>query len=177
MMYSETTELSFLVATPQLQDELFAHAVILVLSHDTDGAVGLMVNRPTQMPVSELLDDVPVQRKNAWLAGPVEQRLGWCVYYQALHLADEYCVGAGVYVSTSLETIQTLLAQHLDFEIFLGYSGWDAGQLERECAEGSWLWLNTDASFLSTPAQDRWLKAYQLLGVQPNRMASGSAHA
>jgi putative transcriptional regulator len=134
-----------LVATPALGDSHFERSVVLVLDHDEDGALGVVINRPTPVDVAEVL---PVWQPFAtepgvlFHGGPValdsalglalvpdpneEEPLGWRRVVGRLGLVD-------------LDVPPEVLAAEVtDLRIFAGYSGWDAGQLEDELAQGAW---------------------------------------
>lgn len=132
-----------LVATPGLDDPNFARSVVLVLQHDEDGALGVVVNRATTVPVGDVLppwqvlvsepqvlfQGGPVARDSALglaRAGTIDEPIGWRRLDGALGLVD-------------LDTPTELVAEGLgDLRIFAGYAGWKSGQLEDEIDSGSW---------------------------------------
>jgi putative transcriptional regulator len=141
------TELTgrLLVATPMLGDPNFNRSVILVLDHDESGALGVIVNRPTTVPVAEVLpawQQFTTEPGVLFQGGPValdsalglavlpgvgdEEPLGWRRVVDGLGLVD-------------LDVPpQVLVPGMAGLRIFAGYSGWGSGQLEEELAEGAW---------------------------------------
>ncbi|MGN6330446.1 MAG: YqgE/AlgH family protein [Motilibacteraceae bacterium] len=138
-----------LVATPLLGDPTFARSVVVILDHDEDGALGVVVNRPTSVDVAEVL---PVWRPYAtgpgvvFSGGPVAtdaalalaqvpgagEPMGWRRVSGALGLVD-------------LDVPPEVVAAEIGaLRIFAGYAGWAPGQLEAELAEGAWWVLEAE---------------------------------
>lgn len=136
-----------LLATPALVDPSFADSVILVLDAGRDGALGVVLNRPTALPVAEVLGawrDVVAEPEVLFQGGPVETDGALAV---ALRRTDpqepDDVLGLREVVDRlallDLDTPVELVSDELDaLRIFAGYSGWGAGQLEAEIEEGSW---------------------------------------
>jgi putative transcriptional regulator len=130
-----------LVSSPKLVDPNFFHTVVLIVQHNEDGALGLVLNRPLQTSVREMWDEVG--ESDCGVEGVLHQG-GPCEGpLMVLHTDEdraEMVVGGGMYFCTSRERIEKLIdgqAAHTKF--FVGYAGWTAGQLESEMGEGSWL--------------------------------------
>jgi putative transcriptional regulator len=133
-----------LVARSELPDSNFADSVVLVMNNLAPAPVGIIVNRPTPIPVSHLFPELK------WLAqlhdklyfgGPVELESVWFLFRATT--APEHAVQAcdGVYLSASRELLLKLLARDKPMDglrIFIGHSGWAPGQLEAEIAHGDW---------------------------------------
>lgn len=130
-----------LVATEVVQGEIFAKTVILLLHYDDSGAMGLVVNRPTDIEPAELVDDPEAFSRyggTLYWGGPVQMNS-----LRALLLTDTPPKGAEAIVgSVHLVHIdadmQDAAADPADLRYFIGYAGWGAGQLDREMARGSW---------------------------------------
>jgi len=137
-----------LVATPLLVDPNFDRTVVLVLDHDGDGTLGVVVNRPTAVPVREVLADwcdlaepLPV----VFQGGPValDSVLGLAELRSVLRAGDRDPVGwRRVHGDLGLVDLDTppeeLAGQISAFRIYAGYAGWSSGQLERELKQGAW---------------------------------------
>ncbi|RMH02562.1 MAG: YqgE/AlgH family protein [Planctomycetota bacterium] len=130
-----------LVAVPSLVDPNFEEsAVLLCRHHPEEGAVGLILNRPLGLPLRQLLPD-------AAGAGDLDLCWGGPVGLERLHalhgggpdLAESIEVCAGVAFGGTIEDLLRLRTEGRPVRVFLGYSGWEGGQLERELAEGTWL--------------------------------------
>lgn len=176
----------FLIAMPSLLDEYFAHTVSLMCEHNDKGAVGLAINKPTSLPLNEMLDQMGIEHKSmhesppVYWGGPIQPERGFVVHRQpgdwdsSLQLADE------LFITTSRD-ILTSIGQgdgpdH--YLVALGYSGWESGQLESEILLNSWLNTPADLAILfQAPAHARWRAATQLLGVDVTQLAAEAGHA
>lgn len=134
-----------LVAAPNLCDRNFHHTVILLCSYDPDaGAVGLVVNRPTEVEVGKVLPMANGRVEPLWIGGPVDEQSLWAVHRRPdLGSTGEQLMD-GVWFGAESEVIRRLLATNGNdpdgavFRLFAGYSGWGAGQLEDELEQGAW---------------------------------------
>ncbi|MFC5848726.1 YqgE/AlgH family protein [Deinococcus petrolearius] len=171
--------LTFLVASPHLHGGLFGGAVILLLEHDLSGAMGLIVNAPAPQTVSDLLPGAPDQDTPAWLGGPVDPSLGWCLYPEALNMEGEMRLQGGLNVTSSLDVLRAVMASGQRYMLVLGYAGWRAGQLTEEARAGAWVWVEQDTPELlwDVPPEDRWAEALRRLGVRPDAIMPGGAEA
>ena len=134
-----------LVATPALLDPNFAETVVLLLDVSGDGALGVVLNRPTGLPVAEVLHpwaDVVAEPEVLFQGGPVETDGALAVALRRTDDIDDVLGLREVVDRLSLLDLDTpveLVGDEITgLRIFAGYSGWGAGQLEREIEEGSW---------------------------------------
>jgi putative transcriptional regulator len=150
---------NLLIASPALLDPNFAQSVVLMIQHDNNGALGLILNRPTEMTLKEAweqVSDTPCERTDAlYVGGPCEGVLMALHPYQELGQIE---VLPGLYFSTETQHITALLEreeqEHIRF--FVGYSGWEAGQLEREMETGSWQTAPATVDRVFAPVQTIW---------------------
>lgn len=179
MLYAMSGPLTFIVASPHLRGSLFEGTVILLLEHDEKGAMGLIVNAPTPQTVSELVPEAQGQELPAWLGGPVDPSLGWCLYPDSLELDGEIQLVGGLNVTSSLEVLRAVMESGQRYMLVLGYAGWGAGQLTNEAREGTWVWVEQDTPELlwNVPAEDRWAESLRRLGVRPGTIMPGGAQA
>ncbi len=155
-----------LVAVPQLSDENFRHAVVLLLEHTPQGALGLVLNQPSEMPLDDLwrrLANRPSKAQGVLhRGGPVEGAV------VALHTRSEWAnsqVAAGLFLTHQ----KSELAQVFDhgtspLRVFSGCSGWGPGQLERELAEGSWFVCDLDPAGLFDEPDRMWREVVERIG-------------
>ncbi len=160
-----------LVASPRLIDPNFARTVVALLNHDEKGAMGLVINRPSDMPVADHLPEWVVERLVSppvvFYGGPVEQAA-------AIGLRESYQAGGavtpirGVSMMNLSEEEEAARTQGR-VRVFAGYAGWGPGQLEEELEEESWIILPAFAGdvFSSAPAC-LWA---EVLGRQGGRIA------
>ncbi|MEQ1793211.1 MAG: YqgE/AlgH family protein [Nitrospira sp.] len=168
----------FLVATPQLRDPNFRQTVVLLCEHGAEGALGVVVNRPTAMSISEALPQVPIMEGAShvlYAGGPVQTNHVMLLYRvdqlpeNSHHVFDGVCLGGDMGV---VERILTGPMTKDSFRAYLGYSGWGPGQLESEMKTGSWITLPADSAivFEKDPGQ-MWQEILLTLGESYKRYA------
>lgn len=191
-----------LCASPALLDPNFRRSVVLVLEHNDDGALGLVLNNPLPNTVAEVATSLDLQWEGdddatVRLGGPVEPMRGWILHDQAKWDPQAEEVLPGVWLTTSLEPV-TSAGHHAvggpdrDFLFLLGYAGWAKEQLEGEVAAGSWLPVPIDATsgddptprpglgvrptwLLQADPEQMWSEALRSFGVDPGRLARAAA--
>jgi putative transcriptional regulator len=165
----------FLVAATTIDDPRFARSVILMISHDQDGAMGLIVNKPLgEGPLRSLLagfglSDIEAEG-DAQLryGGPVELNRGFVLHSTDYTGASTQVVGSGVAMSTGADILEAVARNDgPDRAIFfLGYAGWGPGQIEREIARDDWLTAPADSALVFSPNPDRtWDKVLEQAGL------------
>jgi putative transcriptional regulator len=175
---AEAFRAALLLSMPQLQDPNFSKTVVLLCDYGPEGAFGLILNRPTEMPASVMVRlDPPVTRGNElplWIGGPVEPDRGW-ILLGAEPASDFKIIRSGLYLSTS----QTLLRDVLETtpapraRIIAGYAGWGPGQLDDELAHSSWLMSDVDLDLVfDTPADAMWETAIRRIGADPSMLTT-----
>jgi putative transcriptional regulator len=166
---------AFLVAMNQLWDPNFRGSVVLMLHHDEQGAVGLVINRVTDLPMASLCETFGLSWRGApemrvdW-GGPVQPELGWMLLGDGTpEVPDVESLIQGIRYTRSNDVLREVAAnppRHL--RMFLGYAGWGPGQLERELAQGAWLVAPASARLVFEERRDRlWDEAVRSLGIEP----------
>jgi putative transcriptional regulator len=171
-----------LVAAPGMQCPFFDHSVVLLVEHNEDGALGFVINRPTETPVTSLLEGLEVEDLAAslpgevWVGGPVAPDTGWVLFDPSTGDSadlDAVILDERLGLSASRALLGRLAAGEgpTRYAVLLGYAGWGPDQLDEEIAEGSWIPVDLDAAlvFDLEPAQ-RWLAALGTLGIDPARV-------
>lgn len=158
----------FLVASPRLRDPNFVKTVVLLVQHGEQGALGVVLNRPSGLTVREATDQLPDVPDGPdtplHVGGPCPGPL------VALHADPETAeieVCDGLYFSAEKSKVERLLRDgNAKTRFFAGYSGWGAGQLEGEMEEGSWLLVPATREVVFDPGSDPWgrLNTYATLG-------------
>ena len=130
-----------LVAMPTLSDPNFLQAVVLLCNYGPDGALGVILNRPTEITVSALTHDFPrlSSSERIFEGGPVAKN-GMLVLCRGLESDGEASIVDDIFLAKDLESLQEADATHSysDMRCYLGYAGWIPGQLESEVQVGSW---------------------------------------
>ena len=135
---------SFLVAAPTLGDAHFMRAVVYLIEHNESGSMGLIVNRPLDMPLSAIWDGVPAGLAGALVAaegGPVERERG-LLLHGLPDLPGCQRIGDGLAIGGELAALADRFVNGADRagpRLFLGHSGWGSGQLDFELEQGAWL--------------------------------------
>lgn len=156
----------FLVASPHMEDPNFARAVVLMIQHGTDGALGLVLNRSIDKTVQELwqeIDEPPCEnRQRIHLGGPVSGPL------MALHTVrklGEWEVVPGVFFSAEREHLESLVRRSdAQFRLFVGHSGWGEGQLEGELEQGAWLTTPASLKYVFLDEEQLWPQVTRQIG-------------
>jgi len=177
----------FLVAMPGLQDSNFNQTVTLLCEHNDQGALGLIINRPTDLKLADMLDHMKLSHPAlapdshiVYWGGPVQQERGFVVHPGPDAWESTLQVGDDLYITTSRDVLSAIGRGEgpQRFFVALGYAGWAAGQLEHEILDNSW--LNTPVAqpiLFDLPAASRWQAAARLLGVDVTQLAGDAGHA
>lgn len=177
----------FLIAMPNVDEPDFKHTVTYICEHNESGALGLVINRPLEINVSDVLDqmDIPTQDDKlktlpVMFGGPNNPERGFVIHRPYGDWRYSYETDQGIAVTASKDILQAI-AQHrgpLDIMITLGYVRWAAGQLEQELARNLWLTSPAEPSIIfETPYQERWHKAASLMGIDIFSLIGYAGHA
>jgi len=179
----------FLVAMPALLDQHFFHSVVYVCQHNDDGAMGLVINKPTDINIKELLDHVQIAYPQDDLdlltqpvlsGGPLQQERGFILHRVSGSWQSSMDVTEELALTTSRDILEAM-AENVapeEFLVTLGYASWEAGQLEQEMMNNHWISLPATLEILfRTPIHMRWQAAAQLLGVDMFKISGEAGHA
>lgn len=180
----------FLLSMPQLTGSYFGQSLILLCEHTADGALGVVINKPTTVPLADMLGEleIPVpdaQQPDAPSAqkvlegGPVAQDRGFVLHKHRLQESDCLELAPALYLSGATAALSELVSapEKHDFLVMLGYAGWGAGQLEEELKDNSWLTVEAASSVVfDTPLSARLTAAAAQLGID-YRLLADAGHA
>ena len=177
-----------LIAMPSLADPNFSQTVTLVCEHSDRGALGIVLNRPLDMRLGEVLDQLALPNNDPLLAdlavlrgGPVQPDRGFVLHRPTRKAWDSTLEVSGtLHVTTSRDILEAMATGDEPGEatMALGYAGWEAGQLEDELLQNSWLTAPCDDSIVfDVPFEQRWQAAARLLGVDLARISHVSGRA
>ncbi len=183
----------FLLAMPGMLDDNFAGSVVYLLEHTDKGAMGLVINRPTDIVLSTLFEKIelkleiaPLLDQPVYFGGPVQVERGFVLhpsdplekYSSSLIITD------GLTMTTSKDILEAVAkgAGPQKFIMTLGYAGWGAGQLEEEISLNGWINIplpssEMNAIIFDTPYTQRYQRAMQILGFDPSRLSGEAGHA
>lgn len=160
---------TLLVAVPPLSDPNFRRTVILLCDHSVDGSFGLVLNRPTDLLLSDALDEpLPFDAK-LWIGGPVQPDTLHFIHPYEDQIDGALPVLNGAYWGGTFESLcEGVSRERLDADrvrFFVGYSGWGPGQLDAEVDDGAWIVLESDASTVLEDSDDAlWRSVLRQLG-------------
>lgn len=176
-----------LLALPAIGDPRFAHAVILLISHDGDGAMGIDIGHPSAMAAGELLLQLGIAHAEAvedmvLTGGPVEPERGFVIHSGEWSGPHTLAVanGTDVAVSASVDILRAIAdgTGPAHWSLALGYAGWGAGQLEGEIAADAWHVTSAPlAEWFAIPPADRWAWLLARDGIDPGRIVMRGGHA
>ena len=186
----------FLIAMPGLQDEAFAGSVVYLCEHSERGALGLVINKPSDINLRALFEKVELPTNQAdigdapvFQGGPVKTERGFVLHEPVFAnppentepvYASTMTIPGGLELTTSKDVLEALATGSGPRKVLvsLGYSAWGEGQLESELAENSWLTVDADpAVIFDTPVEQRYSKALMLLGLEAWKLSPDAGHA
>jgi putative transcriptional regulator len=163
----------FLVASRQLQDPNFRETVVLLIEYGLDGAMGLVINRPSAVKLSTVFPDIEElkQRKDTiFVGGPVAVNQMMLLIRSSKMPEDATAVVPDVYISSSWKVLERLMkktTQDEGFRLFAGYAGWAPSQLDFERTRGDWYVLKADAeSVFSQKPSELWQELIRRVTVK-----------
>ncbi len=177
----------FLVAMPAMTDANFAHTVTFIWEHNHEGALGIVVNRPLQMQLADVFEQLKMPMAPAASAtqpvmhgGPVQADRGFVIHRVGGEWEHTRRVSSSIQVTTSPDILNAMAqgTGPTTALVALGYAGWGAGQLEAEIAQNAWLTVPCDEDILFTiPFEQRWQAAGRLLGIDVATISPHVGHA
>ena len=177
---------------PNLSDELFGRSVVFMCEHSERGALGLVINKPSDILLPRLFEKVDLTMGRSDLAlhpvfqgGPVQTERGF-VLHEAMAgegesvYASTLSIPGGLEMTTSKDVLEAMASGAGPRKVFvtLGYASWAQGQLESEITENSWLTVEADPNLIfDAPVAERYERAMALLGLQPWMLSPDAGHA
>lgn len=192
---SDSLRNQFLIATPALDAGIFKASVTYICEHDENGAMGIIINRPSTLKVHDILADVcdraddagsePINISPVMVGGPVGLERGFVLHQllaneDATRWASSLRVTDDIVLTGSKDILVAMSTGRgpENYLVALGYAGWEAGQLEQELAENAWITSPAQNDILfSTPFHMRAAAAAKLLGVDLAALATTGGNA
>jgi putative transcriptional regulator len=177
----------YLLATPNIQDPLFASSIVYMCEHSSEGSMGMVINHLAEQTLQNIFeqldiecDDPDILNTHVFIGGPVKLQQGFVLHTPCGDWDKTIPVGDEVYLSSSRDILEAI-AQHQGpqkYLVLLGFSGWAAGQLEKELQENSW--LTAKASPIITYNEDidqKWQMAFDTLGFNLDKLSPITGNA
>lgn len=170
---------------PGLADPRFAQSVTYICEHNEGGAMGIVINQPATLSYKELFEQLQLNddyhdASPLLMGGPVQKERGFVLHSPEKQWTSTLSVSDEVALTGSKDILDDI-ANHKGPEsalIALGYAGWDAGQLEEEIVQNSWLTVPAEKHIIfDTPLEKRWTSAAEQLGIDLNLMSPHAGHA
>jgi putative transcriptional regulator len=163
-----------LISEPFLKDFYFKRSIVLLAEHNNDGTFGLVLNRTTNLRLSEVISSVeyiiPEEFDNdIYIGGPVKTDSLFYIHTRNDLISDSLKIMEGIYWGGNINDLVRLMKEKAikpdEIRFYAGYSGWEPDQLERELLEHSWVVAKTNANFLlKNPPDILWQKSVLKLG-------------
>lgn len=177
----------FLIAMPAMTDPYFAKSLTLICEHNEDGAMGVVINRPIEMQLDALFQQVDLELKDNALAtsavhfgGPVQIERGFVLHQPAGEWKSTIAINSDTALTTSRDVLEALCKGEGPKKVLvtLGYAGWSAGQLEQEIGLNAWLSVPASSKVIfDLPNTEKLDAAMDLLGVNFGQLSEGAGHA
>lgn len=178
----------FLIAMPSMLDPVFGGTVVYVCEHNAEGALGVIVNKPTDMALDVLFEKIELEGeilpqsnpKPVLFGGPVQVERGFVLHSPVVTYSSTMKVSDQVALTTSKDILEAAATGKGPDKMLvsLGCAGWSAGQLEEEIAKNGWLTVGADPAILfDLPLEQRFAAAMKLLGIAPGMLAGQAGHA
>jgi putative transcriptional regulator len=180
----------FLIAMPGMADDTFAGSVVYLCEHNERGALGLVINKPIDIKLKNLfekveltLDSEELAEQPVYFGGPVQTERGFVLHEKQTEgsaYSSTMSVPGGLEMTTSRDVLEAMAHGGGPKKVLvtLGYSGWQAGQLEDELGRNGWLTVDADPKVIfDTPIEQRYDRALSLLGFDPRMLSQEAGHA
>ena len=176
----------FLIAMPSLNESIFSHTITYICDHSEDGAMGLVINQPLGIDMSEIFKQLDYNSSGSHslepvlCGGPVQPERGFILHSPERRWESSLAVSDDIMLTASRDIIEAISHDQgpQKFLVTLGYAGWGAGQLEEEIANNAWLTLPANPSIIfDTPLEQRWSAASKSLGIDLNLISGTAGHA
>ncbi|HID82406.1 MAG TPA: YqgE/AlgH family protein [Chromatiales bacterium] len=178
----------FLIAMPDMADPNFAETLTLICEHNDDGALGFVINRPTDIPIQELFEQQGIEfdpqhnigQEPIHFGGPVHAEQGFVLHSSERTWDTTLSVSPDFKITASRDIISAVAKGEGPGKVIflLGYAGWGPGQLEEEISANAWLTTEADPGIVfNTPVEQRWQAAAQRLGIDLNLINTDAGHA
>lgn len=177
----------FLIAMPAMADPNFTETVTYICKHDAEGAFGIVLNRPSELSLGEMLGQLAIElgdrrlaERPVMLGGPVEPERGFVLHRSEKAYEATIAAGAELKLTSSPDILAAIGRGDAPEPLLvaLGYAGWGGGQLEAELGSSTWLTVPADPAIIfDTPFEQRWTAALGLPGVDIRHITQYAGHA
>lgn len=165
-----------LLSEPFLGDGYFRRAVVLLVEHNDKGSVGFILNKPLEISVEEALPGFPPFDFNAMFGGPVQRDQLYFIHTLGDKIKDSIPIADGLWWQGDFEQVKRMMEKKEigvnEMRFFIGYSGWEKGQLKSEMEEKSWYVSKAELDMIFSPdPESMWTEAVKKMGDEYKLMA------
>ncbi len=157
-----------LIAEPFLPGSYFNRSIVLLVNHDKEGSVGFILNKPVDFPVAGFEEVFPGLKSNLYVGGPVSIDSVYYIHTLGERVPNSIHVFENLYWGGDFDTLKDLVnsgeVDPAEVRFFLGYSGWDKGQLKEELEEDSWLVSDISSKMVMETNEELWIEMVKKLG-------------
>ena len=187
MVSDDSLSNQLLIAMPGMQDPNFNSTVTLVCEHNAEGALGIVINRPLDLRLGGLFEQLSLHEADQAVAsspvldgGPVGRERGFVLHEPVGNFESSVAVSPDIQLTLSRDVLDAMSAGDGPERslVALGYAGWEAGQLEREMLHNTWLNVPANPEIIfDVPFTDRWSVAAEIIGVDISQISPHAGHA
>ena len=181
----------FLIAMPSMADPVFGGTVVYICEHNERGALGVVINKPTDMTMENLFERIELSlthdghvsdhsKQPIMFGGPVQEGCGFVLHAPIGNYAASLKVTDELAFTMSRDVLEAFASSEGPDRLLIsiGYSGWGPGQLENEISNNGWLTVRADSNVMfDVPIEERYLFALKMLGIDPVMLMSQAGHA
>lgn len=182
--YAANLQNHFLIAMPQMLDPNFSGTITYLCEHNEHGAMGIVVNRPTELMLAEIFEQLNFPYEGTdravYAGGPVQLERGFVLHNDGRNWESTLDIATNIRLSSSKDILEAIAKDEGpdDYLVALGYAGWGAGQLEQELTDNTWVVCSANEDILfHTPDDEKQKKAMALLGIDSNQLSGQIGHA
>jgi len=182
----------FLIAMPSMTDPRFSQTISFICTHNEDGAMGIVLNRPSEYNVEDLLNQIelkitpsPLLEDAVYEGGPMQTDRGFVLHVPQQEYNSTIQINDNIALTTSKDILEAAADNQAPKKmiIALGYAGWSAGQLEEEMGQNAWLSLEATEQqalqkiIFDTPANNRFKLGMDMMGLNASNLLDIAGHA
>lgn len=177
----------YLLATPSIQDPLFASSVVYMCEHSQQGSMGIVINHLSDQTLENVLQQLDINCEDpqildipVFIGGPVNLQQGFVLHSWSHDWDKSLPINPNLFLTGSKDILQAIAKNEGpdQFLVLLGYSGWAAGQLEQELQDNAWLTTHSSAEITFHPDIDqKWQMAFETLGFSLDKLSPTTGNA
>jgi len=177
----------YLLATPNIQDPLFASSLVYMCEHSEEGSMGVVVNHPADQSLESIFQQLDIDCQDqaildtpVFIGGPVKLQQGFVLHTSSADWDNSLQIGERYQLTSSRDILEAIAENRgpQQFLVLLGYSGWSAGQLEQELQDNSWLTaISSEQITFNEDIDRKWQMAFDSLGFNLDKLSPTTGNA